>query len=328
MINSDSLIGYILTGDFGLLTMTPKYLLLTLLPIITAFHIIYDFMEQTGKMARMAAKLDRPLKCIGLSAQVILPLALGLGCTTAALGAAQILNDRKERIITEAVLCIAVPCSAQFAVFVTLAFLLPLRYILLYFAVIAVIMILISLFLNNFIPHFTPSRTGFYAKEAIRSEFDATGNDPARNIKIIRLFHNAFLTALDFVKESTLPFIIGSVMVSILEYSGSIAWLCRTCAPFTSDFLHLPEAAANLFLLSIIKRDLGAASFLAIIENGSFSSAQLLTCLIMLTLFVPCFASIAVLFKAEKPPVTILIWLGSFVVSVFTGKFFSFLFGL
>ena len=94
-------------------------------------------------------------------------------------------------------------------------------------------------------------------------------------------------------------------------------------APLTVGFLNVPENAANLFVMSIIKRDLGAAGFYSMVQNGSFTQKEILVTLIVLTLFVPCFASQMILFKQGRPLAAVLIWVGSFLIAFSVGGLVS-----
>jgi len=77
--------------------------------------------------------------------------------------------------------------------------------------------------------------------------------------------------------------------------------------------------------MSIIKRDLGAAGFYSMVTNGAFTQKEILITLIVLTLFVPCFASQMILFKQGKALTATLIWIGSFIIAFSVGGFISWL---
>ena len=55
-----------------------------------------------------------------LSGKAVLPMILGLGCTTMATMTTRVLESRKERIVTTMLLALAVPCSAQLGVLLAL----------------------------------------------------------------------------------------------------------------------------------------------------------------------------------------------------------------
>jgi ferrous iron transport protein B len=122
-----------------------------------------------------------------------------------------------------------------------------------------------------------------------------------------------------FLKDAVPTFLIGGAVISLLDYYNGFMKLREWFAPLTVDFLKIPENAANLFVMSIIKRDLGAAAFYSMVTDGSFNQKEILVTLIVLTLFVPCFASQMILFKQGKALAATLIWIGSFLIAFAVG---------
>ena len=128
---------------------------------------------------------------------------------------------------------------------------------------------------------------------------------------------------MEFLQNTVPAFLVGGIAVSILDYYNGFMKLREWCAPITVEFLKVPENAANLFVMSIIKRDLGAAGFYSMVTDGSFTQKEILVTLIVLTLFVPCFASQMILFKQGKALSAVLIWIGSFFIAFAAGGLVS-----
>lgn len=304
-LSRDSFWGNILIGEYGILTMTPIYLLFLLLPLVTAFNFVQHTLDESHLLPRIAKILSRPFRLIGLSGNAVIPILLGFGCVTVALVSTNILGSRRERLITSILLCIAVPCSAQVAVIFAMAFLLDLKYMLLYLFTILFIFYLLGFLLNLLLP-------GQYVSLPVQT--------PAlRHPDMKGIIKKTALEAKDFLKDSGPTFFLGSMAISILDYFNGFMKLREWFAPVTSGFLHLPENATNLFIMSIIKRDLGAAGLFNIVNNGSFTQEEVLVTLTVLTLFVPCFASQMILFRNGRALTAVLIWFGSFLVAFLTG---------
>ena len=106
----------ILAGEFGVLTMTPTYLIGVILPLVTGFYLLLSLLEDSGYLPRIAALSDRSLTAVGLNGRAVIPLILGLGCVTMGTLTTRILGSKRERFIATALMAIAVPCSAQIAV--------------------------------------------------------------------------------------------------------------------------------------------------------------------------------------------------------------------
>ena len=86
-------------------------------------------------------------------------------------------------------------------------------------------------------------------------------------------------------------------------------------APLTNGWLKLPRETANVFIMGLIRRDFGAAG----LSNMVLSPEQLLVSLVTITLFVPCIASVIVLFKERSKTEGLLVWFGSWVAAFLIG---------
>jgi ferrous iron transport protein B len=88
---------------------------LTFFPILLIFFICLTFLEDVGYMARAAFVMDRFMHVIGLHGKSFLPLCLGFGCNVPAVLGARIVESRKARLLTT-FLAPFVPCTARLAV--------------------------------------------------------------------------------------------------------------------------------------------------------------------------------------------------------------------
>jgi len=291
---------YILFGDFGFFTMTPVFLLTVLFPAITTFSLLSLLMQRFFKLKNSS-----------------LSLLLGFGCTSAALATLKCKNE-KERFRLSAILCELIPCSAQTAIIIPFLFLLDLEYIIFYFATILLTVIIFLKFLQNPLPQ----NINILQRPLFNAQiyFNYTSLNMGIFVDILK---TAVRNGLGFVKESFVPFAVGSIAISILSWLGFFEKLCVIAAPFTEGFLKLPKEAANIFVLSLLKRDLGAASFLSIIKTSCFSQGQLTVTLIILSLFVPCFASTVILIKQEGLFKAFLLWILILFLAFSVGKISS-----
>lgn len=309
--NEEDLVGTILLGQYGVLTMTPAFLLGVLLPLVAALFLIHHLLADSGLLQRIAKLLDKPFHLFGLSGNAIIPILLGFGCVTVALVSVNMLGTKKERLIASILLCIAVPCSAQVAVIIAMSFLLDLKYLILYYIVILSLFLLLGVVMNLLLP-------GIIATVPPATE-------PLRRPDVKKIIKKTALEARDFLREAGPPFFIGSIIISIIDYYDGFFLIRKWFDPITSSLLHLPQEATNLFILSIVKRDLGAMGFYSMVQNGHFTQPEIVVTLIVLTLFVPCFASQVILFKNQKALSAILIWLGSFLVAFAAGAAASYI---
>jgi ferrous iron transport protein B len=87
----------------------------TFLPILLIFFAIMAFLEDVGYMARAAFVMDRIMHLVGLHGKSFIPMCLGFGCNVPAVLGARIIETRKARMIT-LLLIPFVPCTARLAV--------------------------------------------------------------------------------------------------------------------------------------------------------------------------------------------------------------------
>ncbi len=98
-------------------------MVVTFLPILALFFVSLAVLEDSGYMARAAVVMDRFMHLIGLHGKSFLPLFLGFGCNVPAVMGTRTIESPRGRILM-AVLIPLVPCAARMAVlnFVAAAF--------------------------------------------------------------------------------------------------------------------------------------------------------------------------------------------------------------
>ncbi len=308
-LDPESFFGGLLVGEYGLLTMVPIYLFGLLLPLVIAFYFLMSILEDSGLMPRIAVLLDRLFSYVGLNGRAVIPMILGFGCVTMALITTRILGSKRERIIATILLCIAVPCSAQFGVIIAIAATLNPFYSLIYTAAILGVFVILGLILNKLLPG--------------QSTDLLIDIPPVRIPVAMNILKKTALKAKHFLVEAGPMFALGSIIVTILNFTDSFQKISQFFAPITEKLLQLPAGVTNVFIMGIIRRDFGAAGLSSMVAKGQLTPAQTVVALVVITLFVPCIASIMVLFKERKPLDAILIWAGSFATAFSVGAVVS-----
>lgn len=300
-LSQGSFLGNTLIGEFGILTMVPVYILGLLLPLIIGFYMLMAFLEDSGYLPRIAALVDRMLVALGLNGKAIIPIILGFGCVTMATMTTRILGTKREKIIATILLGLAIPCSAQLGVIMGLISGLDISYVLIYAAVIVAIFIITGTILNRVMPG--ESSQLLIDLPAIRMPM--LGNVMKKTIQ----------KTIMFLKEAVPLFVLGAVLISVLQYTDALTNIELAMSPITVNLLRLPAETSTAFIMGIIRRDFGAAGLTAI----AMTQQQVLVSLIVMTLFVPCIAAIMVIFKERGTRDALMIWLGSFLVAFVTG---------
>jgi ferrous iron transport protein B len=81
--------------------------------------------------------------------------------------------------------------------------------------------------------------------------------------------------------------------------------------------LSLPDdpRIATTFILGIVRRDFGAFG----LTEVAMTSVQAVIAMIVITLFVPCIATVGVMMKERGPRIALTIWLGSWLCAFAIG---------
>ncbi len=274
-----SLIYKVLAGEFGVLTMTPTYLLGVILPLVTGFYLLLSLLEDTGYLPRIAALADRALMAVGLNGRAVIPLILGLGCVTMGTLTTRILGNKRERFIATALMAVALPCSAQIAVIAALMTRVAWYYSLAYFGILFGIFVLLGTALQRL----TPGQSTDLLIDL----------PPLRLPRIGNVVRKSALKVWGFMGEVAAFFLVGALLISLLDVTGALAWIQRVSTPLTVGWLHLPARAATAFVMGFVRRDFGAAGFFQM----HLTDPQLLVAMVTITLFVPCIASVMVILK-------------------------------
>ncbi len=297
----NSFVGSLFIGDYGLLTMTPIYMLGLLLPLTIGFYLMMSLLEDSGLLPRIAVLSDRTLSRVGLNGRAIIPLILGFGCVTMATMTTRLLGSRRERVIATFLLGLTIPCSAQFGVIIGLLTPLGFKYIIGYTLLLIFIFGIAGVLMNRFLPG--ESTSLFIDLPPIRLP-------QARNV-----LKKTLVKTKAFLLEATPIFAMGAVLITVLQYTGALTAIENAIAPVTTQWLKLPAQASVVFIMGIIRRDFGAAG----LSHMVLTNGQMLVALVTITLFVPCVASIIMIFKERSKLEASAIWLGSFAIAFLAG---------
>jgi len=268
-----------LAGEFGVLTMTPTYLIGVILPLVTGFYLLLSLLEDSGYLPRIAALADRALTSLGLNGRAVIPLILGLGCVTMGTLTTRILGSKRERFIATALMAIAVPCSAQIAVIAALMTRVAWYDSLAYFAILIAIFVAVGTVLARI----TPGESTALLIDLPTLRLPRPGN-------VVR---KSGLKVRNFMGEVAGFFLVGALLISTLQVTGALGWIQVVARPLTVGWLGLPPQAATAFVMGFVRRDFGAAGFFTM----HLTDSQLLVAMVTITLFVPCIASVMVILK-------------------------------
>ena len=295
-------IGTFLAGDYGVLTLTITYLYGLLMPLVLGFYFGLAVLEDSGYLPRLAVLTDGILSRLGMNGRAIIPLILGGGCVTMAVVTTRLLKTNKEKIITMALLGLTIPCSAQLGVIQGLL------------SSIGGVKPWLIWGLTLFIVF---GITGLVMNKLIDGECGNFISDipPMRVPKFSNIIKKTLLRSKVFLDEATSAFFIAAATVGFLQVTGSLENTIKWFEPVMSNVLLLPKEVALSFILGMVRRDFGAFGLMDI----SMTAAQLVTACVVLTLFVPCIATVAIMIKEKNFQTALAIWLSSWILALGLG---------
>jgi ferrous iron transport protein B len=218
------------------------------------------------------------------------------------------LTSRREKIIATALLGVAIPCSAQLGVVSgTLARAGGLSAWAVYSVVVGGILALTGLLLNVVLPG---KSTGLMIDLP-----------PMRLPRMDNVLRKTWKKSWNFLVDATPMFFLAGFLVTIAQMVGLLDLFIKVLQPIVVHWLQLPNdpRIPTTFILGIVRRDF--ASF-GLVDVG-MTPVQAVTAMIVITLFVPCIATVGVMIKERGPKIALTIWLGSWLAAFAIGGFMA-----
>ncbi|MBU4222601.1 MAG: ferrous iron transporter B [Euryarchaeota archaeon] len=279
------LIGRLVEGEInyvesmGLLTTGIFVPFGMVLPYVMAFYLGLSILEDTGYLPRLSVLVDNIFHRFGLHGYAIVPVFLGLGCNVPGVLSTRILETRKQRFISATLLAIAVPCMAKTAMVFGILGSYGMKYVLMIFAALAAIYIATGFILNRYVKGESPEL--FLEIPPYRRPF--FGSLLKKTWMRIRIF---LLEAVPFV-------FLGVLLINILYAAGIIDTLGTFFSPVISSLWGLPKDAVAALLVGFMRKDVAIGMLLPL----DMSPLQLVIAVTILSVYFPCVATFAVLFR-------------------------------
>jgi ferrous iron transport protein B len=284
--------------DYGVLTLGVRYAVALVMPIVGAFFLIFSVVEDSGYLPRLSLLIDRVFKKIGLSGRAVIPMTLGFGCGTMATMVTRTLESVRERVIATVLLALAIPCSAQLGVIFGLAADSP-GVIITWIGTVGLVFLLIGYLTARILPGETPD---FFMELP-----------PLRWPRLANVWIKTSSRMRWYFMEILPLFLLASVLI----WAGNITGLFQKALwllSFPTNWVGLPDEAAQAFLYGFFRRDYGVAGLYDVHQTGALSGNQLAVATITLTLFLPCIAQFLVMLKERG-------WRMATMVAVFVFPF-------
>ncbi len=270
-------------GPYGVISMALTYAFALILPIVTTFFMAFGLLEDSGYLPRLSVMLDRAFRLIGLNGRSIIPLMLGLGCSTMGTVTTRILDTKKEKLIVTILLSLSVPCSAQMAVIFGMTAGLSVKLLLGWLLVVVGTTLFVGWLCSRLLPG---ARSSFLLEI------------PPIRLPLLKNVYAKMKARLKWYIWEVVPlFVLGTLILFFLDKLRLLDMIEKMAAPVVQTFLGLPGDATQAFLIGFLRRDYGAAGLFQLQKQGALDLHQVMVSLVLISLFMPCIAQLFMVFK-------------------------------
>jgi ferrous iron transport protein B len=257
------------------------------LPYLVPFLIGLSILEDIGYLPRVAFLMDVFMHRIGLHGKSVIPFVLGYGCSVPAVMATRILEFPQHRFIVS-ILATMIPCAARITIiFALVAFLIGPNAALAIFALNILVVAISGKILSTLYPE--PGSLGLIL------EIPAYQLPPLRNT-----LKKSWFRIREFVVIAWPILIVGSALLALMEYSKVDLYFNGFLSPLT-HLLGLPVSVGTTLIFGLLRKELSMIMLTQALGTTQvltvMTQTQVMVFTIFVTFYIPCLATIAVLWK-------------------------------
>lgn len=288
-------------------------ILTLVIPYILVFYIILGILEDSGYLPRAVVLLDKIMHRFGLHGSAFIPMIVGLGCNVPAVMATRSINSRREKLIINTLIIICVPCSAQLAIIFGIVG----NYsgVLYAFAILLIVLMLMGI-LGYGLNRFLPSEPSNLAMEIPELSVPSVKN----------VLFKTWGRIKDFFYIAFPLLVVGSILLEVALMFDLLDFVVEPLSFITSDMLGLPAMVIIAFLAGVLRKEM-AVGMLAIIASNQgisdlalfMSPEQFFVFGIVMAIYMPCLATLAVMWREIGWKETIAVAFLSIAVAIAIG---------
>jgi len=292
-------------GDYGILSLGISNAIITILPILTVFFLMFNTLEDIGYIPNLSVLSKRIFDRIGLSGAAICPLVLALGCKTMATLTTKSLSSSKERFIAIFLITFGIPCGAQLGVNLNVLGRAGISSIIIAFSVMLILDIIIGLSLNKILVE---------DKKSIYLQMLPPIRMPDPKAVLKKTYYRIYW----FLLEAVPLFIYAAVALFLLNYIGVLSGLKVILRPFIEGYLGFPVEMVDVILVCLGRHEVAAAMIIKLVDKGALNYVQVIVAAVII-MMIPCVANIGAVFKElelkKALTMTVIIYLFAFIFS-------------
>lgn len=273
-----------LVGDYGVLTLGLSNAILTVLPILSVFFILFNILEDIGYIPNLCVLLKRIFGKIGLSGSSILPITLGFGCKTMATLTTKSLRSKRERYISIYLIAFALPCAAQMGLNMSILGRMGIQAFGIAFLVLVFVEVAAGIALNKVMQKELPS--------------DFIQELPAMRLPSFKaVLKKTYYKLCIFLKEALPVFIYAAIILFAADKTGLLDVVKNMLRPVIIGFLGFPIQMVDVLILCMAKHEAAAGLLIKLVQRGQINYVQCIVAVTLTTMFVPCLANIMAMIK-------------------------------
>ncbi len=257
------------------------------LPYILPFYVIIFTLEDSGYISRISFLMDNLMHKMGIHGKGCISFIIGFGCNVPGCLSCRIMESKRERFIT-AVLVTLVPCSAVSVI----VFGLVGKYVGILWALGLYLFAMILIFLAGRI------FSRLFAGEPVELIMPMPDYKmPSLNVIISQTWDEL----KEFIYIAAPIVIISGVLIQALNLAGWMPAISSFLSPVTVTWLGLPAITGILLIFGVLRKELILVMMATYLGTANFAEAltsqQMITLAVVSMFYVPCVATISVLWK-------------------------------
>ncbi|NLH39004.1 MAG: ferrous iron transporter B [Elusimicrobia bacterium] len=290
---------------FSVLTTGLYVPFVVVLPYIIAFYIVIGILEDIGYLPRLSVILDKFSHRIGLHGYGSIPFILGLGCKVPGIFSLRILETKREKLIAASLMFLSAPCMPQTAMIFAILSKYPVKWTFLFFIFLFSVGVLGAFLFNKIV------------KGEAQDLFVEI--PPYHRPVLKNLLFKLNLRTKNFIKDAV-PFVMGGIFfINILDVMNFFDMISKVFAPILNSVFSLPAKISPIIILGFLKKDVS----ITLLTPFNLGLRETLVSSYFLVTYLPCLASIFVLFKELGKKITVSVIAFNFVFSMFFSWLFS-----
>ena len=276
-----------LIGDYGILSLGLANAIITVLPVLSVFFLMFNIMEDIGYIPNLCVLTKKIIEKLGLSGSAVMPMVLGFGCKTMATLTTKTLHSEREKYIAIYLIAFAIPCAPQMGLNMSILGRMSIAAFLIVFSVLIFVEIAAGMILNKMLKKEAKSD---YIQELPPMRL------PSPKAVIVKTYYRLYW----FLKEAIPVFIYAALALFALDKSGILDATKFFLSPVIKGLLGLPLEMVDALILCMARHEAAAGLIINLVDKGKLDFIQCIVAVTITTMFVPCFANIMAMINELK----------------------------